>query len=415
MKQLQERVAAEGSAKAIVFIKREHVAESREASQIQCLLDEHGRMRRTLPNLNKEAVNSLEQHFVADHPQPMVHFPFLEMVHGVVDAKGLENLANHEAIHSLHHAPELRAIQPVATDAAEAPAAGPAWGISRLKAPDIWQRGFTGQHIVVAHLDSGVDSTHPALRDALETYAVFDISGQSVTPGEPYAGIDDHGTHTAGTIAARSVANAPVVGMAPDAELIDATVVGGSTTDSVSRVLAGLNWSLQKGARVVSLSVGFDGYDESFLPVIDKLRAQKLLPVVAIGNDGKGRSCSPGNYPNVLSVGATSDGDYVEGFSGSPAADSEGSGPKVCAPGFRIKSAKPGGGYRLSSGTSMATPHIAGLAALLFSARPQASIDEVERAIVASCSNPMQESAERIGAGIPDGIAALDALLRGAN
>jgi subtilisin family serine protease len=415
MKQLQKKVAADGSAKAIVFVRREHVAESGPQSEIQCQLDEHGRMRRTLPSLNKDVFNSLQQHFVAEHPQPMVHFPFLDMVHGVVDAKGLENLANHEATHSLHHAPELSAIQPVATEEAAAPSAGPAWGISRLKAPEIWQRGYTGQHIVVAHLDSGVDSTHPALRDALDKYAVFDVSGQSVAPPDPYAGLDEHGTHTAGTIAARSVANAPVVGMAPDAELIDATVVGGTATDSVSRVLAGLNWSLEKGARVVSLSVGFDGYDESFLKIIDTLRAQHLLPIVAIGNDGKGRSCSPGNYANVLSVGAISDSDYVEGFSGSPAPGSAGSGPKVCAPGFRIKSAKPGGGYRLSSGTSMATPHIAGLAALLLSARPQASIDQVERAIVASCTNPMQESAERIGAGIPDGIAALDALLQGAN
>jgi subtilisin family serine protease len=84
----------------------------------------------------------------------------------------------------------------------------------------------------------------------------------------------------------------------------------------------------------------------------------------------------------------------------------------LSAPGVRVLSAKRFGGYFESSGTSMATPHVAGLAALLLSAKPLATIDEVERAIVQSCQNPKGEQKERIGAGVPDAVAALKLLLR---
>jgi subtilisin len=415
IQQLQQTVDSVGVAKAVVFLKREHVAESSGATKIESQLDADGRMKRTLPPLNTGAVEALEQHFVASpdgKTRPMVHFPFLEAVHGVVDQKGLDRLANHDATHSLYHAPELSLIQPVASEAADAPPAGPAWGISRLKAPEIWKRGFTGRKIVVAHLDSGADSRHAALLNALEKVAAFDANGHGVQPPTPYADLDNHGTHTAGTLAGRHVTGEPIVGMAPDVELVDATIVGGA--DTVSRALAGMNWALEKGARVMSLSVGFNGYDASFLKVIDQLRALHLLPVVAIGNGGPNSSCSPGNYATVLSVGASNDGDYVAQMSSSPAPGEDAVGPTVCAPGFRILSAKPGGGYRLSSGTSMATPHVAGLAALLFSAKPGATIDEVQQAIVNSCSDPMKQGAERAGAGIPDGVVALEQLLSGA-
>ena len=424
MQRLQEAVDAVGVAKAVVFLNREHVSASPDATQIELRVAADGRMTRIAPPLKGEVIAALEQHFVSPldlqatalgagitpQSRQMVHFPFLEAVHGVVDQKGLDNLAAHDATHSLHHAPELSVIQPVSTNAADAPAAGPTWGLQAIKAPELWERGCTGKNVVVAHLDSGADSQHVALHDAIEEFAKFDVSGHSVDVPPPYKDTDNHGTHTAGTIAGRAFDGSPVIGIAPDVELIDATIVGGR--GSVSRVLAGMNWSLEKGARVMNLSVGYPGFDDSYEAVIKKLRLQQLLPVVAIGNDSAGATRSPGNYRSVLSVGATDDQCLVVGFSSSAKPGEKAVGPAICAPGMNVLSAKPGGGYRESSGTSMAAPHVAGLAALLFSGRPDATIDDVEQAIVNSCSNPKNEKAERIGAGIPDGVAALDYLLQ---
>lgn len=406
IKQVQENIDASGSAKAIVVLNRDHVSASATSTKTEVMVDAQGRLTRTAPVVKDDAIAALEQHFVAGQ---MVHLPFLGIVHGVVDQQGLDNLVDHDATHKMIHAPELSAIQPVASGTADAPPAGPTWGLTRLKAPELWQKGYTGKQIVVAHLDSGVDSQHPALSNAIEQYAVFDANGQPVTTTGPYKDGDDHGTHTAGTIAGRLVDGGPVIGMAPDAELIDATIVGHG--DSVTRVLAGLNWALEKGARVLNLSVGFPGFRESFEEILKIVRKQHLLPVVAIGNDGPERTRSPGNYSTVLSVGATDSDDKVAKFSSSYKPGDRAVGPMVCAPGVKVLSAKPGGGYRESDGSSMAAPHVAGLAALLFGAKPEATIDEVEQAIVRSCSNPAGEDTVRIGAGIPDGIRALNHLL----
>jgi subtilisin family serine protease len=406
IRRIQKDIDASGAAKAIVVLDRDHVAASPDATRPEVNVDGQGRLRRTAPVVKDDAIEALEQHFVGAQ---MVHFPFLGVVHGVVDQQGLDKLADHEATHQMIHAPELSTIKPVASGTPDAPPAGPTWGLARLKAPEIWQKGYTGKNIVVAHLDSGVDSQHPALHNAIEQYAVFDTNGQPVTPTGPYRDGDDHGTHTAGTIAGRWVDGGPVIGMAPDVELIDATIVGHG--DTVTRVLAGLNWALEKGARVLSLSVGFPGYRESFEKILKIVREQHLLPVVAIGNDGPDRTRSPGNFPTVLSVGAIDDSDKVWKLSSSCTPGDKAVGPMVCAPGVKVLSAKPGGGYRNSDGTSMATPHVSGLAALLFCAKPDATIDEVERAIVDSCRNPAGEDTVRIGAGIPDGIIALENLL----
>jgi len=406
IEEIQQDIDTNGSAKAIVVLDRNHVAASSDATRTEVHIDAVGRVTRKASPVDVDRVAALNQHFVESQ---MVHFPFLGLVHGAVDQQGLDQLSDHKATHKMIHAPELSTIRPVATSDADAPTAGPTWGLQRLNAQEIWQRGYTGKNVVVAHLDSGVDSRHPALRGALEKFTIFDSKGKPVDINGSYSDADDHGTHTAGTLAGRIVDGAPVIGMAPDVELVDARVVGDG--DTIARLLAGLDWALGKGARVVNLSVGFPGWKPSFEAIIKKLREQHLLPVVAIGNEGATHTRSPGNYSTVLSVGAIDSNDKVATFSGSYQPGGDATGPMLCAPGVRVLSAKPGGGYRESDGSSMATPHVAGLAALLFSAKPDATIDEVERAIVNSCTRPAGADPDRIGAGIPDGIAALGELL----
>ena len=424
IERLQETLDASGSARATVFLKKEHVAAAPGATKVELKLDATGRMTRVAPAVKPEIMADLARHFIspAEHgkvasrsgerdgaPQ-MVHFPFLGAVHGVIDQKGLDRLAGHDAVHSLHHAPDPDIIRPVAISDVDAPPPGETWGLRFIKAAELWKLGYTGQGIVVAHLDSGVDSQHAALCGSIEKVAKFDRDGKPVEPPSPYQGLDDHGTHTAGTVAGRLLDGAPIIGVAPGVELVDATIAG--KDGSATRVIAGMNWALGKGARVMSLSVGFLTRDESYLAIIERLREQQLLPVVAIGNDGPGKTRCPGNLESVLSVGSIDEQGNVAPDSSSANPDDIAVGPVLSAPGVRVLSAKRFGGYFESSGTSMATPHVAGLAALLFSAKPLATIDEIERAIVQSCHNPKGQPKQRIGAGIPDAVSALQVLFQ---
>src|SRR5262249_7780559 len=182
----------------------------------------------------------------------------------------------------------------------------------------------------------------------------------------------------------------------------------------IARILAGLNWlvGLQPRVRVLSMSLGLRGFHEDFRPVMQILRARDVLPVIAIGNEGPNTSRSPGNYPEVLSVGATGEGEPVADFSSSqrllrPTRRV----PMLVGPGVGVLSCVPGNKFEEMDGTSMATPHIAGLAALLFEAVPTATAADVEQAIRQSCALPETMTAVRAGAGVPNGPGAL-ALLR---
>ncbi len=137
-----------------------------------------------------------------------------------------------------------------------------------------------------------------------------------------------------------------------------------------------------------------------------------MLPVFAVGNEYAGSSRSPGNYSEALSVGAFDKKGRVADFSSSQRFDRtvDPIVPDLVAPGVDIVSAKPGGGYQSMDGTSMATPHVAGLAALLLEAKPKATVKKLEAAIFASCARPKGMPPERGGLGIPYGPDALEAL-----
>lgn len=124
------------------------------------------------------------------------------------------------------------------------------WGLQELGAPDFWDEGYTGN-------GDGVDGKHPALKKAIAEFVEFGMLGREVTPTPKPYDTDEHGTHTAATIAGRAVGG-KTVGMAPGAMLARAIVIEGG--DVVARVLGGMDWAVGKGIKVLSMSLGFRGW-----------------------------------------------------------------------------------------------------------------------------------------------------------
>jgi subtilisin len=326
---------------------------------------------------------------------------------GYSDAGGVHGLAARVDVEKVMLAPELSLIRPVLRAAARTPTTI-TWGIRRLKADRLWAAGFTGKGVVVGHLDTGVDGTHPALTNAIDSFIEFDLQGNQV-PGASAHDSGEHGTHTAGTIVGRTTGRG-AFGMAPDAKLASALVIEGG--EVVARILGGMEWIAQKNVRILSMSLGLRGFTPAFQSIVDALRANSVLPVFAAGNEGANTSRSPGNYANVLSIGAMASDDTVPDFSSSEQFNRPDNPliPDFVAPGVGVLSCIPGGSYAQMDGTSMATPHVAGLAALLLQAKPEASTDDLERAIQDSCVLPPTMTSNRANRGVPDAIVAFQRL-----
>jgi subtilisin len=335
---------------------------------------------------------------------PVMVFDNLGIILGTTDRAGVRALSADSRVLAVTAAPELSLIRPELRRVTQA-RGGISWGLRRLGIPTLWDQGLTGRGILVGHLDTGVDANHPALKGTIAEFAEFDWLGQPVTKPRAHDP-DGHGTHTAGTVVGRKVATRQF-GVAPEAQLASALVIEGG--NMIARVLSGLNWLIGLKVRVISISLGLRGYLSDFLPVVRILRERQVLPVGAVGNAGPGASCSPGNYADVLSVGACDQADGVPLFSSSQRfrRRRDPDVPNLVAPGFEVFSCVPGRRYAEYSGTSMATPHVAGLAALLFGAHPEATAVQVERAILDSCTLPPGMLRERGNLGIPDGPDAL--------
>jgi subtilisin len=359
------------------------------------------------PMLAAERLGHAPKRKKSEEPPPAVRvYPNLGVMFGTVTREGLAGLRADPRVKAVTGAPPLSLIRPETVAAARLTAKY-TWGIEALGVPELWKEGLTGKGIRIGHLDTGVDGKHPTMKGAIHKFTEFDDFGREVKPAPKPYDSDEHGTHTAATIAGRPVGGRHV-GVAPGAKLVSAIVIEGGQV--VARVLGGMDWAVGNKVRILSMSLGFRGWWEDFIPLMSILRARSVLPVFAVGNEGPGTSRSPGNYPEALSVGAYGENGKIAYFSSSQRfrRKTQPEVPDLVAPGVGVLSAKPGGReYQSMDGSSMATPHVAGLAALLMEADPKKSVDAIESAIFASCILKAGMAPERAGKGVPDAKRAL--------
>jgi subtilisin family serine protease len=271
------------------------------------------------------------------------------------------------------------------------------WNIEQVRAPEVWEKGYDGEGVVVGIFDTGVDGTHPDLAEKYRggTNSWYDPHGEHDFPVDVAGAVTGHGTHVAGIILGGD-ASGTHIGVAPGATWIAARIWNDAGDAALSSDVHGIfQWfmdpdgdSLPDDAPdVVNCSWGFTLYD-SFPWCLEELRNDisawrdaGIIAVFSAGNSGPRffSGESPGNYPETIAVGATTMLDRVAAFS------SRGPGncdrkifPDLAAPGLAVFSSAPGGSYQAISGTSQAAPHVTGIIALMLDARPGLSMDEIE-------------------------------------
>lgn len=228
---------------------------------------------------------------------------------------------------------------------------GVPWGVARVNAPAAWSSG-QGAGVKVAVIDTGIDCTHPDLK------CDFGSGTNIVDPGSTPMDDNEHGTHVAGTIAGRG-AGGPI-GVAPKATLIPVKVLDADGSGTLSDIVKGINWAADHRVDVINMSLGGATGSAALERAVKKALAAGVTIVAAAGNSGPAPDTVgyPAGYPGVIAVAASDSNDGLARFS------SRGDAVAFIAPGVDILSTVPGGGTATLSGTSMAAPHVAGLAAL---------------------------------------------------
>lgn len=320
------------------------------------------------------------------------------------------------------------------------------WGVQKIKADSVWLLGYQGQGVVVAGYDTGIDWQHPAIiskyrgwngtaadhnynwHDAIHTSS--DTSINNPCGYDLLAPCDDnsHGTHTVGTMIGSDGANQ--IGVAPAAKWIGARNMdeGNGTLFSYMEGfewfiaptdLAGQNPDPAKAPHVINnswyCSTG-EGCNETnfdlLREVVDNVRAAGIVVVVSAGNSGPGCnsvSGPPAFFNSSFSIGATTEQDSIANYSSRGAVTIDGSlrlKPNVSAPGSGVNSCIPNGGYGLKSGTSMASPHVSGVVALMISARPDLAghVEDIETIIEQTADHLVTDQVcnDLTGADIPN-------------
>lgn len=286
--------------------------------------------------------------------------------------------------------------------------------VPQINAPQAWAAGYDGKGTKVAVLDTGIDEDHPDVKDRL-------LESKSFIPGEEVDDKNGHGTHVASTIAGSGAASDGAnKGVAPAADLIVGKVLSDGGSGADSGIIEGMEWAKAEGADVVSMSIGSTVSDDGTDPMAQAVNALSAdggpLFVIAAGNAyGAGTIGSPGSAEKALTIAAVDKQDNRADFSSmGPLTRSYGLKPDLSAPGVGINAAAsqsvPGieGMYQSMDGTSMATPHVAGAAAILKERHPDWSGQRIKDALMSSSKALPAYTPYEQGTGRVDVKAAID-------
>lgn len=259
------------------------------------------------------------------------------------------------------------------------------WGVKRVNAPAAWTKTL-GRGVKVAIVDTGVDYNHADLK------ANYAGGYNAVDPSKPPLDDNGHGTHVAGIVGA-VVDGAGVAGVAPQVSLYGVKVLTAQGSGSYSAIIDGIQWAVSKDMDLVNMSLGAPQGSEAMRKAVEAAYKAGVTMVMAAGNDS-GPVNYPAKYPQAIAVSASDSADRVASFS------SRGPEIAVIAPGVAINSTYMGGGYKALSGTSMASPHVAGLAALAVASGARTPA-EVRRALIGAAVGIGLGASEQ-GAGLVD-------------
>lgn len=275
------------------------------------------------------------------------------------------------------------------------------WGQEDIQAPVLWNQGIKGDGVTVGVIDTGIDLSHPSLADRIAVNdqeipnnkidddnngIVDDYKGYDFAYKVPEARAADHGTHVAGIIAAEPKSS-PMVGVAHQSKILPMNIMSDNGGGSLSAAVFAIQYAKDRGVKVINASWGGALCADSLKRMINSLNEQNILFVSAAGNDGVDIDVYP-EFPagfalaNQVTVGASVQSGLMAAFSNYSY-----NKVHVLAPGHQILSSVPGG-WLPASGTSMAAPFVSGLAALLWSKHPEATLAQIKQAIITSIGTP---------------------------
>ncbi|MCY9657616.1 S8 family peptidase [Paenibacillus chondroitinus] len=268
------------------------------------------------------------------------------------------------------------------------------WGIEKVNALEVQKKGFTGKNIKIGIIDSGVDYTHDDL---------YVTGGISFVKGSPdYMDDFGHGTAVAGIIGAKNN-SIGVVGAAPDSQLFAIKVLDSKGDGYVSDVVSGIDWSIKSNMNIVNLSLTTTTDSKTLKKAVKEAYRKGVLLISAAGNIGfnEGDTITyPAAYKEVIAVGAINSRNERTFYSSS------GKDLELMAPGASIYSTSPNDQYSMNLGTSMASPHVTGVAAQIWEATPHLKNKDI-REILDNTATKMGEKAS-YGYGLIDALNALN-------